>query len=65
MLLLIMCRDLEVAHRRMTTAIKLVFAQTFVPGAASLVCQLMGNRVLYGCPFPQRGPATLRLHLGA
>src|SRR5215470_15638717 len=65
MLLLIMCRDLEVTHRRMTTAIKLVFAQAFVPGAASLVCQLLGNRVLYRCPFPQRGPSTLRLHLGA
>ena len=37
MLLLIMCRDLEVTHRRMTTAITLVFAQTFVPGAAALV----------------------------
>jgi hypothetical protein len=65
MLLLIMCRDLEVTHRRMTTAIKLVFAQAFVPGAASLVCHLMGNRVLYCYPFPQRGPSTLRLYRGA
>src|SRR6516164_460614 len=65
MLLLIMCHDLEVTHRRMTTAIKLVFAQAFVPGAASLVCHLMGNRVLYRCPFPQRGPSTLRLYFGA
>src|SRR6266852_4102322 len=65
MLLLIMCRDLEVADCRMTPAIKLVFAQAFVSGSTSLVRHLMGNRVLHRCPFPQRGPTTLRLHLGA
>ena len=65
MLRLIMCRYLEVTHRRMTTAVKLVFAQAFVPSATSLVGQLMGNRVLYRRPFPQRGPSTLRLDLGA
>ena len=32
MLLLIMCGDLEVADRRMTPAITLVFAQAFVAG---------------------------------
>ena len=65
MLLLIMCRDLEVADRRMTTAIKLVFAQAFVSGSTSLVHQLMGNGVLHRRPFAQRGPSTLRLHLGS
>ena len=65
MLLLIMCRDLEVADRRMTTAIKLVLAQAFVSGATSLVRQLVGNRVLHRRPFPQRGPSTPRLHLGS
>ena len=64
MLLLIMCCDLEVADRRMTTAIKLVLAQAFVSGSTSLVRQLMGNRVLHRCPFAQRGPATLGLYLG-
>ena len=49
----------------MTTAIKRVFAQAFVPGAAALVGQRLGKRVLSRCPFPPRGPSTLRLHLGA
>ena len=65
MLLLIMCCDLEVTDRRMTPAIKLVFAQAFVSGSTSLVRQLMGNRVLHRCPLTQRGPSTLCLHLGA
>src|SRR5262245_2050011 len=65
MLLLIMFRYLEVTHRCMTTAVKLVFAQAFVPGSTSLVCQLMGNRMLHRRPFPQRGPSTPRLHLGS
>src|SRR5947207_7934598 len=65
MLLLIMCCDLEVADRRMTTAIKLVLAQAFVSGSTSLVRQLLGNRVLHRCPFAQRGPATLCLYLGS
>src|SRR2546425_3485316 len=65
MLLLIPCRYLEVADRRMTTAIKLVLAQAFVSGATSLVYQLMRTRVLHRRPFPERGPSTLRLHLGA
>src|SRR6266581_2481905 len=65
MLLLIMCCDLEVADRRMTTAIKLVFAQAFVSGSTALVRQLMGNRVLHRCPFAQRGPASRCLHLGS
>ena len=65
MLLLIMCCDLEVAERGMTTAIKLVLAQTFVASSTSLVRQLMGNRVHHRGPFAQRGPASLGLHLGA
>ncbi len=65
MLLLIMCGDLEVADRRMTTAITLVLAQAFVAGSTSLVRQLMGTRVLHRGPCAQRGPSTLCLHLGS
>ena len=65
MLLLIMGCDLEVTDRRMTPAIKLVFAQAFVAGSTALMRQLMGNRVLHRGPFAQRGPATLRPHLRA
>ena len=49
----------------MPTAIKLVLAQAFVSGATSLVHQLMRNRVLQRRPFAERGPSTLRLHLGS
>src|SRR5262252_5421875 len=49
----------------MTTAIKLVLAQAFVSGAASLVDQLMRKRMLHRCPFPERGPSPLCLHLGS
>ena len=62
--LLIMCCDLEVADRRMTPAIKLVFAQASVSGATSLVRQLLGNRMLHRRPFAQRGSSPLCLHLG-
>jgi hypothetical protein len=48
-----MCCDLEVADRRMTPAIKLVFAHAFVSRSTSLVRQLMGNRVLHCGPFTQ------------
>ena len=65
MLLLITCRYLDVADRRMTTAITRVLAPAFVAGSTSLVHQLMRNRVLYRRPFPERGPSTLRLHLGS
>ena len=65
MLLLTTCCYLEVADRRMTTAIKLVLAQAFVSSATSLVHQLMRNRVLHRRPFAERGPSTLRLHLGS
>ena len=65
MFLLIMCCDLEVADRRMTTTIKLVLTQAFVSGSTALMCQLMSYRVLHRRPFPERGPSTLRLHLGA
>jgi hypothetical protein len=60
-----MCGDLEVADHCMTPAIKLIFAQALVAGSTSLVRQLMGNRVLHRRPFPERGPATLCLHLGS
>ena len=65
MLLLITSSYLEIADRCMTTAVKLVLAQTFVARSTSLVRQLMGNRVLHRGPFAQRGPSTLGLHLGA
>jgi hypothetical protein len=60
-----MCRYLEVADRRMTTAIKLILAQAFVAGSTSLVYQLVRHRVLHCCPFPERGPSTPRPHLGS
>src|SRR5439155_5962547 len=65
MLLLITYHYLEIANRCMTTAIKLVLTQAFVSGATSLMHQLMRYRVLHRRPFPERGPSTLRLHLGA
>jgi hypothetical protein len=65
MLLLIMCCYLEVADRGMTTAIKLVLAQTFVARSTSLVRPLVGHRVLHRGPFAQRGPSSLGLHRGA
>src|SRR5712691_5140411 len=65
MFLLIMCRHLEVAHRCMTTAIKLVFPQALVAGAPSLVRQLMGDRMFNSRTFAQRGPSALGVDLGA
>jgi hypothetical protein len=65
MLLLIMCRDLEVADRRMPTAVKRILTQAFVSGSTALVRQLMRNRVLHRRPLAERGPSTLRLHLGS
>ena len=41
MLLLIMCCDLEITDRRMTPAIKLVFAQAFVSGSTALLMPSM------------------------
>jgi hypothetical protein len=64
MVLLITCRYLEVADRRMTTTITLVLAQAFVAGAPSLVHQLVSHGVLHRRPFPERGPSTPRLPLG-
>ena len=57
MLLLIMRRYLEVADRRMTTAITLVFAHAFGAGATSLVYPLVRNRGLHRRPFPECGPS--------
>jgi hypothetical protein len=51
-MLLMTCRYLEVADRRMTTAIKLVLAQACVSGSTSLVHQLVRNRGLHRRPFP-------------
>lgn len=65
MLLLITCRYLEIADRRMTTAIKLIFAQPRVAGAPPLMRQLMGDGMLHRRAFPQRGSSTLGLELGA
>src|SRR5215813_4473635 len=65
MLLLIMCRDLEVADRCMTTAIKLVLAQAFLAGATALVRQLMGDGVLHRGAFAQRGASALRPDFGS
>jgi len=65
MLLLIMCRDLEVADRRMTTAIKLVLAQAFVAGVTALGRQLMGDGVLDRGAFAQRGASALRPDFGS
>src|SRR5712691_13261467 len=65
MLLLIMCCDLEVADRGMTTAITRVLAQTFGASSTSLARQLMGNRVRHRGPLAQRGPSALGLHLSA
>src|SRR5215472_7703401 len=64
MLLLITCRNLEVADRRRTPAIKRVLAQACVAGSTSLMHPLVRNRVFHRRPFPERGPSTLRLHLG-
>ena len=64
-LLRITCSYLEIADRRMTTTVTLVLAHAFVPGSTSLVRPLMSHRVFHRGAFPQRGPSTLRLHLGA
>src|SRR5262245_44801488 len=62
--LFIMCGNLEVADRRMTPTIKLVFVQASVSGVTPLVRQLMGNRVLHCRSFAPRGSSPLCLHLG-
>jgi hypothetical protein len=59
-----MCRDLEIADRRMTTAIKLVLAQAFVSGAPSLMGHLMGHGMLHHRPFAQGSSAALGPELG-
>ena len=64
MFLCIMCCHLQVADRRMATAVKLVLAQPLVAGVSSLMGQLMGNGMLNGCPFAQRRPATFSPELG-
>src|SRR6516164_4211974 len=49
----------------MTTTVKLILAQPLVAGSPSLVCHMMGNRMLHRCTFAQGGPTTLGLDLGA
>src|SRR5262249_43073621 len=65
MLLLIMCRDLEVADRCMTTAIKLVLAQAFVAGATALVRQVVVEGVPPGGAFARRGGSAVRPDFGS
>ena len=65
MFLLITCRYLEIADRRMTTASKLVLAQPRVAGAPSLGRQLRGAGMLHRRAFPHRGSSTLGRELGA
>src|SRR6266436_1293928 len=60
-----MCRHLQVADSRVTTAVTLILAQALLSGSTSLMCQLMGDRVLHRRAFAQRGPSALRLYLGA
>jgi hypothetical protein len=65
MLLLIMCRDLEVAARRLPPARNLVLAPALVPGSPSLGPQWVRNGVLPCRPLPARRPSTPGLHLGS
>src|SRR4029453_852099 len=65
MLLLIMGGDLEVADRRRTPAITLVFAHAFVAGAPSLGRHRRGHGVRHGGPLAPRGPAACGPALGA
>src|SRR5262249_9823467 len=65
MLLLIMCRDWEVADRRMTTALTLVLAQACVAGAPALVRHLRGEGVLNRGACAPRGASVRRPACGA
>jgi hypothetical protein len=65
MLLLRMCRALEVADRRMPTAVQLVLTHALVAGSTALVGQWMRHRGLHRRPFAEQGPSTRRLHLGS
>ena len=47
MLLLITCRYLEIADRRMTTAVKLVLPPPLVAGSPPVVRSRMGDRLLH------------------
>ncbi len=51
MLLLITCRSLGIADRRMTTSVKRVFPQPLVAGSPPSVGQVMGNRMLHRRAF--------------
>ena len=61
MLLLITCRSLELADRRMTTAITRLLAQPRGAGAPSWVRPWMGEGRLHRRAFPQRGASARRL----
>ena len=56
---------LKIAHRRMTTAIKLIFAQPLLAGAPPLMRSLMGDRMLHCRAFTQRGSSALGPDLGS
>src|SRR5215475_15594106 len=56
--------DLEVADRRMTTTVKLVFPPSLVSSSSALVHQLRGDGRFHRRAFAQGGPAAVGLHLG-
>ena len=59
-----MCRHLQVAHRRVTTAVTLVRTLTSIAGSTSWMGQLLGDGVLSRSPLTPRGPSARRLELG-
>jgi hypothetical protein len=59
------CCHLAVAHCRMTTAVKLVFQQSFVAGSPALRCSLMGDGMFHRRAFTPESSAALRAERGA
>src|SRR6516165_11871580 len=59
-----MCRHLQVAHRRVTTAVTLVRTLTSIAGSTSWRGQLLSDGVLSRSPLTPRGPSARRLELG-
>src|SRR5215831_16408402 len=56
--------ELEVADRRMTTTVKLVFPPSLVSSSSAVVHQLMGDGMFHRRAFAQGGPAAFGFHLG-